>query len=773
MKALMEGSPHTILHHLLVWSLLLLGPISDVWATDERQTYIIHLDHSHKPDTFASHESWHQSMLESLTSAEGTSSEEMLLYSYSHVMHGFSARLSPSQLSELEKLPAHRATYGESYGKLFTTHTPTYLGLRHRSGIWPASSYGQDVIIGIMDTGVWPESESFNDRGMSPVPDRWKGECENGTAFSPSLCNRKLIGARSFSKGLKAGGIKIRDVDYDSTRDWFGHGTHTSSTAAGTYVSGASYFGYAEGRARGVAPGARVAMYKVLWASDSEQSAATDVLAGMDQAIADGVDIMSLSLAFDQTPYYEDVIAMGALSAIEKGIFVACAAGNDGPGRNSTYNGAPWIMTIGAGTIDRSFQGKLTLGNDLTLEGTSYYPESIYIANLPLYYGKGNISKAACLPASLVPIDVAGKVVLCDVYNQTNIFSQISEVNRSGAVAGIFMMDGTFLDPEDYYIPSLVLKGEPAATSIRKYAMEAINATVRELRFKITKLGVKPAPQVAFFSSRGPDPVSPSVLKPDILAPGADVLAAWVPNKPFAETESGYLVTDYALVSGTSMASPHVAGVAALLRAIYKDWSPAAIRSAIMTTATTTDNTHSTIGDEWPRQLVTPLDFGAGHINPNKAMDPGLIYDMNFQDYIDFLCNLGYNKTQMAAIIRRTDWSCPNTPTNLNYPSFIAVFSNETTYPTVQNFSRIVTNVGGDTASYKAIIDFPYGMRIRTDPETLTFNSKKQKQGFVVSVEVDKEAWSNGPVVYGYLKWVDEQNHVVSSPVVAISDSHH
>ncbi|XP_021820185.1 subtilisin-like protease SBT1.8 [Prunus avium] len=757
------------LYNVISLLLLMLLQITNAASNaEEYQTYIIHMDHSHKPAYFLTHEAWHRSTLKSLssTSPADRDDSEMLLYSYSHVMHGFSARLTPSQLSKLESSSAHVATYPESFGKMFTTHSPKFLGLRQNLGLWPAASYGQDVIIGIIDSGIWPESESFGDKGMSEVPERWKGACENGTAFTPSLCNKKLIGARSFSKGLEAAGISIsKEYDYDSPRDFLGHGTHTSSTAAGNHVLSASHFGYAKGTARGVAPRAHVAMYKVLWASDSEKSAATDVLAGMDQAISDGVDIMSLSIGFDFLPYYNDIIAIGALSAIEKGIVVVCAAGNDGWAENSTYNGAPWITTVGAGTLDRSFTATLTLDNGLTVEGESYFPESVYISDKPLYYGKDNASKAICYYGALDPKEVAGKVVLCDNTMKTDVDGQKEEVRSAGAYAGIFMTDMSLLDPQDFVIPALIVPISTGAL-IREYATQANTTKVKTLTFVHTNLGIKPAPQVAFFSSRGPDPITPGILKPDILAPGVDVLAAVAPNRLFIEVNNYNLASDYQLMSGTSMAAPHVAGVAALLKAVHREWSPAAIRSAIMTTAYSLDNTKTTIKDQWGGLPATPLEFGAGHINPNRAMNPGLIYDMDVQDYIEFLCGLGYTAEQMSAVIRRNQWSCHQQPAELNYPSFIAIFNGTDGSPKAKNFSRVVTNVGDGTSIYKAFLEVPSGMKIAVEPSSLTFTGKNQEQGFVLRVEIDNDA---PKVTYGYLKWIDQQNHIVSSPVVVIN----
>ncbi|KAI3762955.1 hypothetical protein L1987_53400 [Smallanthus sonchifolius] len=754
---------------LISWSiflvqLMMLLPGLTIASLESKrsQTYIIHMDHSQKPDHFSNHESWHQHTVKSLSSA-CPEDKETFLYSYTHVMHGFSAKLTSCQLMELEKSPAHLSTYKESFGKMFTTHTPRFLGLNRGSGIWPTASYGKDVIIGVFDTGIWPESESFNDNGMSNVPSRWKGKCENGTAFSPSLCNNKLIGARSFSKGLQAAGLNIStEFDFDSARDFEGHGTHTSSTAAGNYVYGASHFGYAKGVAKGIAPRAHLAMYKVLWTSDTFASASTDILAGMDQAISDGVDIMSLSIGLEHTPLFEDVIAIASLSAIEKGIIVVCAAGNEGPSSSTIYNGAPWIMTVAAGTMDRSYIATLELGNGMAFEGTSYFPTSVSITNRPLYYGSNDTKTAGC--SFLNRDEVKGKVVLCDDSN-LDLNGQMNVVASAGAYGAIFLTESLFLDPEDYSIPGVLLHTR-YAKAIKEYATTGNNTIVKSMRFVLTKTGTGPAPQVAYFSSRGPDPINPSVLKPDILAPGVDVLAAVRPDVPFMEAGKYDLVTDYALYSGTSMATPHIAGVAALVKAVHRNWSPAAIRSAMMTTSTNADNAYGTIRDQWNGLTATPLEFGAGHVDPNLAMDPGLVYDMGPQDYIDFLCGLGYTAKQMSAVLRTSKWSCENR-TDINYPSFIAYFANQTTSWSEKHFTRTVTNVGDHASTYQAALKVPDGMIVKVEPNIMRFTNKYEEQKFVLSIQVDKDS---PKVSYGYLEWIDEHNHVVSSPIVVIRD---
>uniref|UniRef100_A0A2P2Q300 Subtilisin-like protease n=1 Tax=Rhizophora mucronata TaxID=61149 RepID=A0A2P2Q300_RHIMU len=748
-----------ISHRLLASQLLLLLVVSGYAESHELQTYIIQLDHSYKPDSFLTHEIWHRSILKSLS--QPAHDQEMLLYSYSHAFNGFSARLTKSQLAEIEESPAHLATYKESFGNLHTTRSTSFLGLNHHYGLWPSSTYGEGVIIGVVDTGIWPESESFRDRGMPLIPKKWKGNCENGTAFNHSMCNKKLIGARSFSKGLKAAGLKVPspDVDYDSPRDFDGHGTHTSSTAAGNHVSGANCLGQARGTARGVAPLAHVAMYKALFKSTEENLVAkTDVLYAIDQAIADGVDILSMSLGFPPTPYYEDPVAIGALTAMEKGIFVSCSAGNVGE-FFTIVDGAPWITTVGASKLDRIFTATLTLESGFIVEAPSYYFQNIYLTDTPFYHSK-------CSPGELDGRIVAGKVVFCDQSSKVNVSQQLVELLRVGARAGIVVLDAVIFAPIDYPMPFIVLSSASSAQLRNHLTKSSTLPMVKTMSIISTKTGVKPAPQVASFSSRGPDRINPGILKPDIIAPGVDILAAYAPNKPYMQLGQFNLVTDYALSSGTSMAAPHVAGLGALIKKVHPEWSPSAIRSALMTTAYMIDNTGSIMTDIKTGKAATPLAFGNGHVDPNKAMDPGLIYDISNQDYVDFICSLGYTDKRMRAVTRQSHWNCSRKTQDLNYPSFMAFLTNESSSHTVKKYRRTVTNVGGDAAVYRATIDnIPAGLKITVQPKILSFTRKHQKQSFRLSLEIDRKALSSEEI-YAFLKWTDQHKHVVSSPIM-------
>ncbi|KAL3538244.1 hypothetical protein ACH5RR_001610 [Cinchona calisaya] len=635
-----------------------------------------------------------------------------------------------------------------------TTHTYKFLSLNPTTGLWPASDYGNDVIVGVIDSGVWPESPSYKDDGMSPIPSKWKGTCEAGQDFNSSLCNLKLIGAQYFNKGLVAANPNIV-LSMNSTRDTIGHGTHTSSTIAGNYVEDASFFGYASGTARGIAPRARVAMYKVGWAEGTYTS---DMIAGIDQAVADGVDVISISMGINFVPLYEDPIAIASFGAMEKGVVFSCSAGNSGPSLGTLHNGIPWTMTVAAGTIDRSFAGTLTLGNGLTITGWTTFPARAIVEDLPLIY---NQTISGCNSSELLS-EVYG-IVICDNFGS---FFNHENISKSPVPAVIFFSDEPSVKEfSDFPDPGVILSTKYRQDVIN-YALNGVEPSA-SITFQQTILETEPAPLVADYSSRGPAPSYPNILKPDVMAPGTLVLAAWIPNVGVATIGNKIVLSsDFTLESGTSMACPHASGIAALLKGAHPEWSPAAIRSAMMTTANTLDNTQNPIKDMgFDYNIASPLAMGAGHVNPNAALDPGLVYDATTQDYINLLCSMNLTRNQIASIVRSTSYNCSNPSFDLNYPSFIALYKNGSYNVTSKKFERTVTNVGSGGATYTAVVTAPEGSIVEVRPKTLAFQEKYDKQSYSLTIIFPSQ--KNAAVTFGSITWNEVGGtHIVRSPIV-------
>lgn len=323
-----------------------------------------------------------------------------------------------------------------------------------------------------------------------------------------------------------ASGVGSREKEPASARDRDGHGTHTASTAAGSHVGNASLLGYASGTARGMAPTARVAVYKVCW---TDGCFASDILAGMDHAIQDGVDVLSLSLGGGSAPYFRDTIAVGAFAAVARGIFVSCSAGNSGPEKASLANVAPWIMTVGAGTLDRDFPAFAVLGNKKRYSGVSLYSGTgMGTKPVGLVYNKGlNQSGSVCMPGSLDPSLVRGKVVVCD--RGINARVEKGKVVRDAGGVGMILANteasGEELVADSHLLPAVAV-GRIVGDQIRKYASSDPNPTA-VLGFRGTVLNVRPSPVVAAFSSRGPNMVTRQILKPDVIGPGVNILAGW------------------------------------------------------------------------------------------------------------------------------------------------------------------------------------------------------------------------------------------------------
>ncbi|CAI0424583.1 unnamed protein product, partial [Linum tenue] len=710
-----------------------------------------------------------------LTSCLSHSSlENSFLYSYQNALHGFSAVLSQQELQTVQNHPGFLSSYKDKLVTMDTTYTSQFMSLNPSTGLWPASNFGEDVIIGVIDTGIWPESPSFSDHGMtypSKLPSKWKGICQEGQDFNSSLCNSKLIGVRYFNKGVRSANPNVT-LTMNSARDTIGHGTHTSSTAAGNYVEGASYFGYADGVARGMAPRARVAMYKVIW---DEGRCASDVLAGMDQAVADGVDIISISMGFDGVPLYEDPVAIASFGAMEKEILVSSSAGNNGPRGIPLHNGIAWVMTVAAGNFDRTYVASLTVGNDKEKEqhiivGRSIFPLNAWVKNETLIYNK-TLSKCD----SLELLSQAPRaIIVCEdtgfLNDQMRAISGVT--NLAGAI--FVSKDPSRVDLESMSCPGVLISTMELATVI-DYIKSSDNP-IGAIKFRQTVTRKDIAPSVAGYTSRGPSPNCPAILKPDVMAPGSLVLASWIPNGSTALVGKNMLLTSegFNLISGTSMACPHASGVAAMLRGVHPEWSHAAIRSAMMTTAAQLDSSMMPIKDFGLNYTAaSPLAMGAGHMMPNKAMDPGLVYDATPQEYVSLLCSMNFTRNQIMTITRSNEYDCANSSSlDLNYPSFVAFYDKNVTTGAMltHKFRRVVTNVGAATASYEVKVAPPVGVKVAVWPQRLVFGKKNEQRDYFVEITYGSDG--EGMVSYGSIVWVEESGkHTVRSPIVVAPTS--
>ncbi|KAJ6752533.1 hypothetical protein OIU85_002905 [Salix viminalis] len=682
--------------------------------------------------------------------------QDVLIYSYTKCING-----NPGVISVFENQERI----------LHTTHSWEFIGFEANgaptlSSLQKKANFGEGVIIANLDTGVWPESKSFNDEGMGPVPSRWKGTCQAGGGFK---CNKKLIGARYFNKGFASASPTPIPAEWNTARDTEGHGSHTLSTAGGSFVPRAGIFGYGNGTAKGGSPKAHVAAYKVCWPSENGGCFDADILAAFDAAIGDGVDVISMSLGPSRpVEFLQDGMAIGSFHAVKKGIPVVASAGNSGPVAGSVAHGAPWLFTIGASTLDREFSATVTLGNKKLFKGSSVASKSLPAGK---FYPLINAAEARlptaqpadaqlCQNGTLDARKVAGKIIVC----LRGINSRVGkghEAELAGAVGMILANDeesGSELLSDPHVLPAAHLTYTDGQ-AVMNYIKSTRNPTA-SISPVHTDLGVVPNPVMAAFSSRGPSLIEPAILKPDVTAPGVDVIAAYTEAVGPSELPFDKRRTPYITMSGTSMSCPHVSGIVGLLRAIHPDWSPAAIKSAIMTTAKTKSNSKKRILDA-DGQLATPFAYGAGHVNPNLAADPGLVYDTNVIDYLNFLCAHGYNSTFILEF-SGVPYKCPEKASlaEFNYPS-IAV-------PDLHGpvtVTRRVKNVGAP-GTYTVKVKAPPKVSVVVEPSSLEFKKAGEEKKFMVTF---KPVMNGMPKDYtfGHITWSDSNGHHVKSPLVS------
>ncbi|CAM0953625.1 unnamed protein product [Alopecurus aequalis] len=711
---------------------LLLVTVLPLSANASSKLYIVYMGEKKHADPSVVTASHH----DVLTSVLGSKEEALkaIVYSYRHGFSGFSAMLTESQAEILAGFDEVISVKPSAHHKMQTTQSWDFLGMDYykppqQSGLLQKAKYGEDVIIGVIDSGVWPESRSFDHTGYGPVPARWKGICEAGAEFNITNCSRKIIGARWYSKGIDP---EVLKVEYMSARDMNGHGTHVASTIAGSQVWNASYNNFGSGVARGGAPRARLAIYKVLWANSGNDAG---ILKAIDDAIHDGVDVLSLSLGLPGDEFFF------TLHAVQRGISVVFAGGNDGPVPQTVMNALPWVTTVAASTIDRSFPTVLSLGNKEKMVGQSFYSanssdfqELVWMESLDdlttnvsgkivIYYAPADKASLRTLPRQTIG-QVLIRVVKAGA--QGLIFAQYTEN----------LLDSVSVPQCEDILPCVLVDFE-IARRIVFYQSSARKPVIKvSPAMTVVGNGVL-SPRIAAFSSRGPSATFPALLKPDVAAPGASILAA--------KGDS------YVFMSGTSMACPHVSAVTALLKSVHPDWSPAMIKSAIITTSSVTDGFGAPIEAEGvPRKLADPFDFGGGHMDPDMAADPGLVYDIDTKDFSMFLnCTelFGDCGTYMGQLYQ------------LNLPSIALPELKDTV--TVR---RTVTNVGPKEASYQAMVQAPTGVAVRVEPSVLKF-TKSGSRSMTFKVTFTAKRRVQGGYTFGSLTWLDGNTHSVRIPI--------
>uniref|UniRef100_A0A803MY77 Uncharacterized protein n=1 Tax=Chenopodium quinoa TaxID=63459 RepID=A0A803MY77_CHEQI len=554
------------------------------------------------------------------------------------------------------------------------------------------------------------------------------------------------------------------DTDYD------GHGTHTLSTAGGSFVKDASVFGFGKGVAKGGSPRARVAAYKVCWPPiNGSECYDADILAAFDAAIADGVDVISASLGGTPTPYFNDSLSIGSFHAVKKNIDVVCSAGNSGPTDGTVVNVSPWIFTVGASTMDREFSNWILLGNGRHFEGQSLAPKSLQVGK---YYplvsaaqvkaANASIEEAQlCKYGTMDPNKARGKIVVCLRGDNARVDKgqQVALVGGVGMVLANDQDTANEIIVDPHVLPASHINYRDGV-HVYDY-IKSTKSAKASITQTSTRLGIKPSPFMAAFSSKGPNTVTPEILKPDITAPGVSVIAAYTEAQGPTNQVFDKRRVQFNSISGTSMSCPHISGVVGLLKTIYPHWSPATIKSAIMTTASIIDNVYEPITNASKLQ-ASPLHYGAGHVQPNPAMDPGLVYDMNINDYLNFLCAIGYNETSIS-LFNASPYVCPKNFSilNLNYPSITIPNLRKSTTVT-----RTLKNVGSP-GKYIAHVQSPREIAISVHPSVLEFTSIGQEKSFQINIKA-KKGKASKDYVFGRLTWLDGM-HYVSSPITVKS----
>ncbi|MGA1863835.1 MAG: S8 family serine peptidase [bacterium] len=580
-------------------------------------------------------ESLDESALESVSNGK-------IVHRYDKVFKGASLILPEDNVDAVSSLKGITGVYLDEIQRLYTDISPDFI---NAPVLWDQlggqENAGEGVVVGLLDSGIWPEHPSFSDPDPSgkpypdpPAPPDGCYECAFGnTSWNPNdapfTCNNKLIGAYSFIDTYNAlyPYIGLLPVEFNSARDGEGHGTHTSSTAAGNGGVEASIFGRSLGTISGIAPRAHVIMYKVCGPGDGGGGGAcfdSDMLMAIEAAINDGVDVINFSIGGPPFDPYEDIVEFAFLSAYENGVFVAAAVGNSGPIPDTVDNRAPWVTSVGASTTNRHFMSTVTLeadnGDSLNMTGSTVTDGIDTPTDVVLAADYGDEMCLNPFPSGTF----SGQIVCCARGGNARVAKSYNVAEGGAGGMLLYNVVPQGLNTDNHFVPSVHLENDAGAalldfmdthTGVKGTFTTGTAATVK---------GDVMAP----FSSRGGSGQTLGISKPDITAPGVQILAGWTPMPGIVV--GGLPGQLFASMQGTSMSSPHIAGCGALLKALHPEWTPGQIKSALMTTALTAG-----VFKEDGFTPADPFDYGSGRVDLSRAGNPGVTISATAQDFWD------------------------------------------------------------------------------------------------------------------------------------------
>jgi uncharacterized repeat protein (TIGR01451 family) len=602
------------------------GGIAGLPATSPLVTGIERLDvNSPESQLYLTYLAEQQSTFE--VSAKQKIAQAVITNHYDVVFGGVSMLVPASQVEQVAGLPGVEAVYLDELLQLETDRSPAFIGA---PTVWNdlggQESAGEGVIVGVLDTGIWPEHPSFSDPDPSgkpyaapPPPLVGTRACEFGSAVpgdASFTCNNKLIGADRFMNTYDFF-IGLLPEEFVSARDDNGHGTHTSSTAAGNANVAASIFGVSRGTISGIAPRAHVIMYKVC---GDQGCFGSDSAAAVQEAIRDGVNVINFSISGGTNPY-SDAVELAFLDAYTAGVFVAASAGNSGPGAETVAHRGPWVTTVAASTTDRAFKNTVTLfgagGSTLQISGVSLTAGA---GPAPVVVNTGDpLCQTPAAPGSF-----SGKIVVCSRGVNARVNKGFN-VLQGGAAGMILYNQSTAVtdqETDNHFLPTTHIQfNEGQQVLAFLTANPGATATLTAGAASSQQGDV-----MASFSSRGGPGQTLGVSKPDITGPGVQILAGHTPLS--ADRDTGPQGELFQAIAGTSMSSPHIAGAGALIKALHPDWTPGQIKSALMTTAWTK------VAKEDGVTPANAFDYGSGRVDLNVAGDPGLTFDVTRADYL-------------------------------------------------------------------------------------------------------------------------------------------